>query len=150
MGAVAGWVGALDGWVCGAASECCMVCIAVLGACMEGRRCQCWGGHTSGEGAAWFSRVPCLFSCCLPLPAQVTDQQSGATFSGASPTKPWTEVCIAHRTGQRISGPLFFGFSDPLTQRAIAVNLYNDQELQAALQVCGGWLCCGILCLVCV
>ena len=23
-------------------------------------------------------------------------------------------------------------------------------ELQAALQVCGGWLCCGILCLVCV
>lgn len=60
--------------------------------------------------------------------------QTGAVFSGASPTKPWTDVCIAHRTGQRISGPLFFGFSDPLTQRAIAVNLYSQEELQAALQ----------------
>lgn len=66
---------------------------------------------------------------------QVIDQQSGAVFSGASPTKPWTDVCVAHRTGQRISGPLFFGFSDPLTQRAIAANLYNPEELAAALQV---------------
>ncbi|KAL4438181.1 hypothetical protein ABPG77_010542 [Micractinium sp. CCAP 211/92] len=65
---------------------------------------------------------------------KVVDTQTGATFSGASPTKPWTDVCVAHRTGQRISGPLFFGFSDPLTQRAIAVNLYNEAELRAALQ----------------
>lgn len=56
-------------------------------------------------------------------------------FSGESPTKPWTDVCIAHRTGQRISGPLFFGFSDAVTQRAIAANLYSDAELRAALQV---------------
>lgn len=45
------------------------------------------------------------------------------------------QVCIAQRTGQRISGPLFFGFSDPLTQRAIATNLYNPAELAAALRV---------------
>lgn len=65
----------------------------------------------------------------------MTDQQTGAVFSGASPTKPWTDVCIAHRTGQRISGPLFFGFSDPVTQRAIASNLYSPAELAAALHV---------------
>ncbi|KAI7838346.1 hypothetical protein COHA_007914 [Chlorella ohadii] len=63
---------------------------------------------------------------------KVIDQQTGAAFSGESPTKPWTDVCIAQRTGQRISGPLFFGFSDPLTQRAIAVNLYTPAELAAA------------------
>lgn len=68
----------------------------------------------------------------------VTDQQSGVVFTGSSPTKPWTEICIAHRTGQRISGPLFFGFSDPLTQRAIAANLYSKEELRAVLQ--GGML----------
>lgn len=56
-------------------------------------------------------------------------------FSGESPTKPWTDVCLAHRTGQRISGPLFFGFSDAVTQRAIAANLYSAAELRAALQV---------------
>ncbi len=68
---------------------------------------------------------------------QVTDEKSGVVFSGPSPTKPWTDVCLAHKTGQRISGPLFFGFSDIVTQRAIAA-LYTPQELQAALQVrCG-------------
>ncbi len=76
---------------------------------------------------------PCPSFLLTALP-QVVDTQTGATFSGASPTKPWTDVCVAHRTGQRISGPLFFGFSDPLTQRAIAVNLYNEAELRAALQ----------------
>ncbi|KAL4857760.1 hypothetical protein ACK3TF_002179 [Chlorella vulgaris] len=69
---------------------------------------------------------------------KVTDQQSGVVFTGSSPTKPWTEICIAHRTGQRISGPLFFGFSDPLTQRAIAANLYSKEELRAVLQARGG------------
>lgn len=71
---------------------------------------------------------------------QVIDQATGAVFSGGSPTKPWTDVCIAHRTGQRISGPLFFGFSDPLTQRAIAVGLYSAAELRAALHVSGALL----------
>ncbi|PRW45124.1 hypothetical protein C2E21_6400 [Chlorella sorokiniana] len=65
---------------------------------------------------------------------KVIDQQTGTEFSGESPTKPWTDVCIAQRTGQRISGPLFFGFSDPLTQRAIAINLYSPAELAAALR----------------
>lgn len=52
------------------------------------------------------------------------------------------QVCIAQRTGQRISGPLFFGFSDPLTQRAIAVNLYTPAELAAALRVRRLLKCC--------
>jgi len=63
----------------------------------------------------------------------VRDLLTGRLFSGTSPTKPWTDVCIAQKTGQRISGPLFFGFSDPLTQQAIAKCLYNDRELAAAL-----------------
>ena len=63
----------------------------------------------------------------------VRDLTSGRLFKGTSPTKPWTDVCIAHKTGQRISGPLFFGFSDPITQQAIAKCLYNERELAAAL-----------------
>ncbi|RKO87703.1 hypothetical protein BDK51DRAFT_14887, partial [Blyttiomyces helicus] len=47
---------------------------------------------------------------------------NGKVFSGPSPTAPWTDICIA-LAGQhgktRISGPLFFGFSDPLTQGLI-------------------------------
>lgn len=87
--------------------------------------------------AAPFRHPPCLATawlCTRLLAPQVTDQQSGVVFTGSSPTKPWTEICIAHRTGQRISGPLFFGFSDPLTQRAIAANLYSKEELRAVLQ----------------
>ena len=65
---------------------------------------------------------------------QVRDLESGRVFSGASPTRPWTDVCLAHRTGQRISGPLFFGFSSPITQAAIA-KLYTPRELAAAQAV---------------
>jgi hypothetical protein len=57
----------------------------------------------------------------------------GARYEGDTPTRPWTDVCLAHRTGQRISGPRFFGFSDPATQAAIAARLYSPQELAAAL-----------------
>lgn len=35
--------------------------------------------------------------------------------------------------GGRMTGPLFFGFSDPVTQRAIAA-LYEPHELAAAQQ----------------
>lgn len=58
----------------------------------------------------------------------------GQEFEGPTPTQPWTAVCLAHRTGQRISGPQYFGFSDALTQRAIA-GLYDARELAAALKV---------------
>ncbi|KAK9819083.1 hypothetical protein WJX81_007711 [Elliptochloris bilobata] len=64
---------------------------------------------------------------------QVVDEASGRVFSGQTPTQPWTQVCLAHNTGQRISGPLFFGFSDPTTQRAIAA-LYQPEEVAAAMQ----------------
>lgn len=61
----------------------------------------------------------------------VTDQSTGRQFKGNSPTAPWTDICIAQNTGQRISGPLFFGFSDPVTQAAVA-SLYNERERRAA------------------
>ena len=40
-------------------------------------------------------------------------------------------MCLAKRLGTRISGPLFFGFSDPVTQRAIA-SLYTEEEFTAS------------------
>lgn len=61
----------------------------------------------------------------------VRDEGSGAEWHGATPTAPWTALCVALRLGTRISGPLFFGFSDPLTQRAIA-QTYTAAELAAA------------------
>jgi len=62
---------------------------------------------------------------------RVVDDTSGEFFDGESPTRPWTGVCLSKRLGTRISGPLFFGFSDPMTQRAIA-QLYTLDELAAA------------------
>ena len=37
-------------------------------------------------------------------------------FKGPTPTKPWTEVCLTRSAGTRVSGPLFFGFSDQISQ----------------------------------
>ena len=67
---------------------------------------------------------------CGPI-FRVVDDTSGEVFDGESPTRPWTGVCQSRRLGTRISGPLFFGFSDPMTQRAIA-RLYTPTELDAA------------------
>jgi hypothetical protein len=62
---------------------------------------------------------------------RVTDDGSGASFEGESPTKPWTAVCVSKGLGTRISGPLFFGFSDVMTMRALS-SLYTPAELAAA------------------
>ena len=62
---------------------------------------------------------------CGPV-FRVVDDATGEVFDGESPTKPWTAVCVSKRLGTRI-----FGFSDPLTQRAIA-QLYTPEELAAA------------------
>jgi hypothetical protein len=46
----------------------------------------------------------------------------GKLYSGLSPTKPWTDVCIdmTSKVGRtRLSGPLLFGFSDPFVIHAI-------------------------------
>ena len=67
---------------------------------------------------------------CGPV-FRVVDDASGEVFDGLSPTQPWTAVCTSKRLGTRISGPLFFGFSDPLTQRALC-SLYTPAELAAA------------------
>jgi hypothetical protein len=64
---------------------------------------------------------------------EVIDTVTGDIFVGDSPTNPWTEVCLSLKTGQRISGPLFFGFSDPTTQAAIASTLYDEATLKAAI-----------------
>lgn len=68
--------------------------------------------------------------CCGCV--QVSQRGGRHSFSGTSPTRPWTDVCIAFRTGQRISGPLYFGFSDIHVQRALAA-MYNPAELAYAL-----------------
>ncbi|KAF8072585.1 hypothetical protein HT031_000245 [Scenedesmus sp. PABB004] len=61
----------------------------------------------------------------------VWDEARGLSFSGPTPTRPWTDVCLHQRTGQRISGPQYFGFSDLHLQRAIAA-LYTPAELAYA------------------
>ena len=63
----------------------------------------------------------------------VHDTISGKEWRGDSPTNPWTAICIHKNTGQRISGPKFFGFSDLFTLKALAKNLYNEEELAAAV-----------------
>ncbi|KAF9905459.1 hypothetical protein EC991_001626 [Linnemannia zychae] len=53
-------------------------------------------------------------------PIFIVESASGRVFEGSSPTLPWTKVCLASSSkGTRISGPLFFGFSDPITQKMI-------------------------------
>lgn len=64
---------------------------------------------------------------------KVYDTVNHTSFVGDSPTSPWTQVCIAQRTGQRISGPLFYGFSDLFTLKALAKNLYSEEEMKAAV-----------------
>ncbi|KAF9964526.1 hypothetical protein BGZ70_006342 [Mortierella alpina] len=53
-------------------------------------------------------------------PIFIVESASGQVFQGSSPTHPWTKACLAsYSKGTRISGPLFFGFSDPITQKMI-------------------------------
>ena len=40
----------------------------------------------------------------MPRQPQVHDQLNGRVFEGSTPTAPWTAACVAHGTGQRISG----------------------------------------------
>ena len=63
---------------------------------------------------------------------RVTNVRTGRTFVGPSPTKPWTAVCESIKTRTRISGPLFFGFSDPVTVRALAAK-YTKREIAACV-----------------
>ncbi|KAI8926219.1 hypothetical protein BC831DRAFT_457458 [Entophlyctis helioformis] len=55
-------------------------------------------------------------------PVFTVTSDNGRVFSGSSPTRPWTDVCnaMSKKHGRtRVSGPLFFGFSDPMTMVAI-------------------------------
>ena len=49
----------------------------------------------------------------------VTNESTGVTTEGDSPTGPWTDFCLMRRGKERVSGPLFFGFSDPVTIKLI-------------------------------
>ena len=62
----------------------------------------------------------------------VVNMTTGEVFAGETPTKPWTRVCVSLRLGTRISGPQFFGFSDPVTMRALAA-LCSPAELRRCL-----------------
>lgn len=47
-------------------------------------------------------------------------QLNSQIFTGSTPTAPWTEACIKSRySTTRVSGPLFYGFSDPITIQLI-------------------------------
>ncbi|GAA5804638.1 hypothetical protein HPULCUR_010140 [Helicostylum pulchrum] len=49
-----------------------------------------------------------------------TVRHKAVTWSGNTPTAPWTEACIKSKSSStRVSGPLFYGFSDPITMRLI-------------------------------
>ena len=62
----------------------------------------------------------------------VTDVATGELHAGDSPTQPWTKVCVKKGLGTRISGPQFFGFSDPVTMRALST-LCSPSELRRCL-----------------
>ncbi|KAF8967386.1 hypothetical protein BGZ46_000190 [Entomortierella lignicola] len=67
-------------------------------------------------------------------PIFVVESDNGTVYEGSSPTLPWTKVCLAsYSKGTRISGPLFFGFSDPITQKMIEeLDGYQDWETVVA------------------
>ncbi|CAO3597689.1 unnamed protein product [Absidia cylindrospora] len=45
---------------------------------------------------------------------------SSEIFTGHTPTAPWTTACLKSKSqGTRVSGPLFYGFSDLITVRLI-------------------------------
>jgi len=49
---------------------------------------------------------------CFTVKREIT----GEIFKGITPTRPWTQVCMSSTSPKsRVSGPLFFGFSDPIT-----------------------------------
>ncbi|KAF8932008.1 hypothetical protein BGZ58_007296 [Dissophora ornata] len=66
-------------------------------------------------------------------PLFIIESAGGKVYEGSSPTLPWTKACLAsYSKGTRISGPLFFGFSDPITQKMIE-DLEGYQEYEAIL-----------------
>eukprot|EP00871_Galdieria_phlegrea_P002345 jgi/Galph1/3110/GphlegSOOS_G1765.1 len=50
-------------------------------------------------------------------------------YKGYAPTWPWTQACLKSRSpGRRISGPLYFGFSD-------ALNIYHVMSMNGAEKI---------------
>ncbi|KAJ3193871.1 hypothetical protein HK101_003951 [Irineochytrium annulatum] len=55
-------------------------------------------------------------------PIFTVQAEDGPMFVGASPTRPWTDVCIAlfgKDSKTRVSGPYQFGFTDPFLQAVL-------------------------------
>jgi hypothetical protein len=63
--------------------------------------------------------------------------QAGTDVASRMPSRTDGFALIPAVCHARLAGPLYFGFSDMMTQRAIA-QLYTAEELQAALQVRAG------------
>jgi hypothetical protein len=62
---------------------------------------SCWcrsTKHSQQSSKTWSVTGVCLV--CV----QVSQRGGPLSFTGPSPTRPWTDVCKAFRTGQRISG----------------------------------------------
>lgn len=58
-----------------------------------------WPAHLSGNAPS----DVCCWSCLLVC-LQVSQRGGTRSFSGPTPTRPWTDACLAFRPGQRISG----------------------------------------------
>ncbi|KAI7891037.1 uncharacterized protein EV154DRAFT_421120, partial [Mucor mucedo] len=60
-----------------------------------------------------------------------TVQHKSTIWTGNTPTAPWTEACIKSKSSStRVSGPLFYGFSDSITMKLIEnLDGYNESSL---------------------
>jgi hypothetical protein len=61
---------------------------------------------------------------------QVADEAAGVSYSGNSSTKPWTDVCLAHRKTQRISG---------VTALPLLLIYLSDVEAVCCAMLQAGW-----------
>ncbi|GJQ10643.1 hypothetical protein GpartN1_g2434.t1 [Galdieria partita] len=60
--------------------------------------------------------------------------KSEKAYTGYAPTWPWTQACLKSKSpGRRISGPLYFGFSDPLNVCKV-MSLEGGHELLTRYQ----------------
>ncbi|KAJ3218414.1 hypothetical protein HDU67_005737 [Dinochytrium kinnereticum] len=56
-------------------------------------------------------------------PVFKVESNDGHVFTGSSPTRPWTDICIqlyGKQSKTRVSGPFQFGFTDPFLQAILS------------------------------
>lgn len=82
---------------------------------------------------------------------QVSQRGGPRSFSGPNPTRPWTDVCLAFRTGQRISGQQGTAAGAPADLSTLTATCTHTEGTASqqtsivppahAAHCCGG--CCG-------